>query len=61
MTNDLRLMHDPGAALHVGDCDLDTLGAASAAVAVVRRRQDWLEWLVLADVTVVIAACSGRG
>jgi Protein phosphatase 2C len=47
------------AALHADGCDLDTIGAPSAALAVVRVREDTLEWLVLGDVTVVIDTAAG--
>jgi hypothetical protein len=42
------------AAMHCGTCDLRTVGAPSAALAVVRLGRDAVEWLVLADVSVAI-------
>jgi hypothetical protein len=45
--------------LHAGTCDLDQIGAPSAAVAVLRRTGGILEYLVLADVTIVIESSHG--
>jgi hypothetical protein len=42
------------AELHAGDCDLDHPGAPSAAVALLREQLHSVEYLVLADCTVVL-------
>lgn len=42
------------AELHAGDCDLDHPGTPSAAVALLREQPDVVEYLVLADCTVVL-------
>jgi hypothetical protein len=46
------------AALHSGTCNLDAIGAPSSALAVVRARADVIEWLVLADVTIMLGTAS---
>jgi hypothetical protein len=46
-------------ALHADTCDLSTIGAPSATVAAVRSAGPELEYLVLADVTVVLETASG--
>jgi hypothetical protein len=47
------------AALHAGTCDLDTIGAPSAAVGMLRAAGGLLEWLVLADVSIAIETADG--
>ena len=47
------------AVAHGGWCDLTTIGAPSAAVAALRVAGGDLEWLVLADVTVVLDTDAG--
>lgn len=47
------------AALHASTCDLSTIGAPSAALAVLRVAGGNLEWLVLADVTIAIETPDG--
>jgi Protein phosphatase 2C len=46
-------------ALHKGRCDLDHPGTPAAAVALLRDRGDQLEYLVLADCTVVLETREG--
>ena len=41
-------------ALHVDTCDLNHPGTPSAAVGIVRQTGDHVEWLVLADITVMV-------
>ncbi len=40
--------------LHSGTCDLDQIGAPSAAVAVMRKIEQSFEYLVLADMTIIV-------
>jgi hypothetical protein len=47
------------AALHADVCDLKSPGAPSAAAGAIRVSGDDLEWLVLADVSVVIETAAG--
>ncbi|MEV4556138.1 protein phosphatase 2C domain-containing protein [Kitasatospora sp. NPDC049285] len=47
------------AGLHAGGCDLGDPMTPSATVAVVRRRGERLEWLVLADSTVLLDLADG--
>jgi hypothetical protein len=44
---------------HDSTCDLDTIGAPSAALAVIRVIGDMLEWLMLADVTIALLMTDG--
>jgi hypothetical protein len=50
---------DAVAALHTGTCHVSDVGAPSAAVAVVRLGETRVEYLVLADVTVVLDSQDG--
>jgi hypothetical protein len=45
--------------LHADTCDLSQIGAPSAAVAIVRRNHQSLDYLVLADVTILFDSASG--
>lgn len=45
--------------LHSDTCDLTHPGTPSAAVGLVRRNDDQLEWLVLGDITVMVEATDG--
>lgn len=45
--------------LHEGDCDLDHPGTPAAAVALLRDRGDQVEYLVLADCTVLLETWAG--
>jgi len=47
------------AGLHSDTCDLSQIGAPSAAVSVIRRNGRFLEYLVLADMTILIEASDG--
>lgn len=47
------------AALHAHSCDLSSIGAPSAAAAIIRVAGDALEWLVLADVTIALELTDG--
>lgn len=47
------------AGLHRNTCDLEAIGAPSAALAVICARADAVEWLVLADVTIVFDGAPG--
>src|SRR5450755_4247880 len=45
--------------LHAGTCDLNQVGAPSAAVAMVRIGEHSVEYLVLADVTILLDSTDG--
>jgi hypothetical protein len=45
--------------LHAGDCDLDHPGTPSASVALLREHPDIVDYLVLADCTVVLDHAAG--
>lgn len=45
--------------LHVGTCDLANSGTPSATVAVIRSRNQHIEWLVLADAAILIESDDG--
>lgn len=47
------------ASLHAGICDLDQVGAPSAAVVIMRKNEYFIEYLVLADVTLLIETADG--
>lgn len=47
------------AAQHAGTCDLGTVGAPSAAVGIVRLTGGRADWLVLADISVVLGEPGG--
>jgi Protein phosphatase 2C len=44
---------------HAGVCDLDQIGAPSAAVAVIRKNERFIEYLVLADVAILVESVYG--
>lgn len=54
LTNALAAAIKHVADLHRDTCDLDHPGTPSAAVGIVRRNHDRLEWLVLGDITVMV-------
>ncbi len=47
------------AALHADTCDLEKIGAPSAAVGAVRLGEDSVDYLVLADVTILLETVEG--
>ena len=47
------------AQIHSGVCDLDRIGAPSAAVAIVRINGQFIDYLVLADVTILVESVHG--
>src|SRR5262245_34855652 len=47
------------AASHRGSCDLTAPGTPSAAVGLLRQRDDQLDFLVLSDVTIIMECAGG--
>jgi antitoxin component HigA of HigAB toxin-antitoxin module len=54
LSDSLRIAISGTASLHADECQLDQIGAPSAAVAVLRMNEYDIEYLVLADITVLI-------
>jgi len=59
LTHALRTAISSVAGLHADVCDLDQTGAPSAAVGAVRITDQFIEYLVLADVTIALSSIHG--
>jgi hypothetical protein len=55
----LRKAINSVADLHADICDLSQIGAPSAAVAVMRQGEQFIEYIVLADVTILVESTNG--
>src|ERR1700744_1296557 len=59
LTHALRAAISGVANLHADVCELDKIGAPSAAVGAVRITEQFIEYLVLADVTIALTSIHG--